>query len=385
VGDAPRVVVTGVGAVTSFGEGVDAFWTGALSGRSAIREMTRFDVSRFRARQAAFIDFERAEGGEDRDVIFARAAAHEAAAACPDFAGERAGLVLGTTLAGNAPLTESAPASGLGHGALGALARALALEHGARGPVSTVSVACASGSAAIGLGAQWIREGRADRVLAGGADALSPFVFSGFDALRALSPTVARPFDAVRDGLTLGEGAGFLLLEDEGRARRRGAKVLARVAGYGSGSDAHHMTRPDPSGGGLVRATEAALREAARSPSELGFVSAHGTGTTFNDAMEEAALAHVLGVKARTVPVQGIKGAIGHTLGAAGALEAILSVLVLGEQRVPPTAGHRTSRPDSPLAIVAGVPFSPDRPILLALSTSSAFGGTNTALVLERT
>lgn len=384
----PRVVVTGMGAVTAFGEGVGPFWRGALSGRSAIRHVTRFDVSRFKARQAAVIDREREEDGSERDELFARAAAREALASCPEFFGDRAALVLGTTLAGNAALTRPPVAPGgspgLGLGTLGSLARSLAFDHGVRGPVSTVSVACASGSAAIGLGAEWIRDSRADRVLAGGADALSPFVFSGFDALRALSPTVARPFDAARDGLTLGEGAAFLLLEDEEIANRRGARILARVAGYGSGSDAHHMTRPDPSGGGLVRAIETALRAASRLPSEVGFVSAHGTGTTFNDAMEEAALAHVLGSKARMVPVNGIKGAIGHTLGAAGALEAILSVLVLNEQLVPPTAGHVASRPDSPLAIVTGVPFSPDRPIAVALSTSSAFGGINTALVLER-
>ena len=275
-------------------------------------------------------------------------------------------------------------AGALSRGEPGALSRDLAERYGARGPVSTVSVACASGAAAVGLAAEWIREGRATRVLAGGADAISPFVFSGFDALRALSMSVARPFDVARDGLTLGEGAGFLLLEEEDEARRRGAAILARVTGYGSGSDAHHMTRPDPEGRGLTRAVETALLQAGRAASDVGFVSAHGTGTTFNDAMEEAALAHVLGARARFVPVNGIKGAIGHTLGAAGALEAILSALVLARQRVPPTAGHAASRPDSPLTVVSGAPLSPERPIAVALSTSSAFGGTNAALVLER-
>ena len=144
------------------------------------------------------------------------------------------------------------------------------------------------------------------------------------------------------------------------------------------------MTRPDPEGRGLVRATEAALLEAGRTASEVGFVSAHGTGTTFNDAMEEAALAHVLGAFARTVPVNGIKGAIGHTLGAAGALEAILTVLVLDRQVVPPTAGHAASRADSPLRVVSGRPLLPSHPITVALSTSAAFGGTSAALVLER-
>ncbi|MFI5197391.1 MAG: beta-ketoacyl-[acyl-carrier-protein] synthase family protein [Thermoanaerobaculia bacterium] len=389
MGNAPQVVVTGMGAVTAFGRGVDAFWNGALSGRSAIRPVTRFDTGRFHAQQAALIDLEHEAGGADFETIFARDAAREALASCPLSGGDRAGVAIGTTLAGNGALTEwlatrAGGAERLSRGEPGALARDLAVRQGARGPVGTVSLACASGAAAVGLAAEWIREGRAVRVLAGGADAVTPFVFSGFDALRALSASVARPFDVARDGLTLGEGAGFLLLEEEEDARRRGAAILARVVGYGSGSDAHHMTRPDPGGRGLIRAIEAALFQAGRISSDVDFVSAHGTGTTFNDAMEEAALAHVLGGRAHTVPVNGIKGAIGHTLGAAGALEAILSVLVLTRQRVPPTAGHASSRADSPLAVVSGEPLRPDRPVAVALSTSSAFGGTNAALVLER-
>ncbi|HSB63693.1 MAG TPA: beta-ketoacyl-[acyl-carrier-protein] synthase family protein [Thermoanaerobaculia bacterium] len=389
MGTMPRVVVTGMGAETALGHGVGAFWEGALLGRSAIRPVTRFDTRRFHARQAALIEGEPGPEGVEPETLFARSAADEALASCPDFGGRRSGIAVGTTLAGNGSLTawlasREGGAATLLRGAPGALSRELAERYGARGPVSTVSIACASGAAAVGLAAEWIREGRATRVLAGGADAISPFVFSGFDALRALSTSVARPFDVARDGLTLGEGAGFLLLEEEDEARRRGAAMLARITGYGSGSDAHHMTRPDPEGRGLTRAVETALHQAGRTATEVDFVSAHGTGTTFNDAMEEAALAHVLGAKARLVPVNGIKGAIGHTLGAAGALEAILSALVVVHQRVPPTAGHANSRPDSPLEVVSGVPLSPGRPIGVALSTSSAFGGTNAALVLER-
>lgn len=386
----PRIVVTGMGARTAFGRGVEAFWEGLLTGRSAIRPVTRFDTARFRARHAALIDAPgaREDEGTERETLFARDAAEEALAARPPFGGARSGIAVGTTLAGNGAFTEwlasrTAGAERLPRGEIGALARDLATRLGASGPVSTVSVACASGAAALGLGAEWIRSGDADLVLAGGADAISPFVFSGFDALRALSTTAARPFDALRDGLTLGDGAGFLLLEEEEHARRRGAAILARVAGYGSASDAHHMIKPDLEGGGLIRAVEAALLQSGRTASDVGFVSAHGTGTTFNDAMEEAALAHVLGALARTVPVNGIKGAIGHTLGAAGALEAILSVLVLGRQLVPPTAGHAASRADSPLAVVSGRQLVPARPVTVALSTSAAFGGTNAALVLE--
>ncbi|MEO8587087.1 MAG: beta-ketoacyl-[acyl-carrier-protein] synthase family protein [Acidobacteriota bacterium] len=378
---APRVVVTGLGATTAFGGGVEAFWEGALSGRSAIRPVTRFDTGRFQASRAALI-------GAGDEILFARDAADEALGANAPFGGVRSGIAVGTTLAGNGPLTEwlasrALGAEGLSRGEAGALARDLAVRRGATGPVSTVSVACASGAAALGLGAAWIRNGDADMVLAGGADAISPFVFSGFDALRALSATAARPFDALRDGLSLGDGAGFLLLEGEEHARRRGAVILARLTGYGSASDAQHMTRPDPDGRGLVRAIDAALAQAGRTAANVGFVSAHGTGTTFNDAMEEAALAHVLGALARTVPVNGIKGAIGHTLGAAGALEAVLSVLVLARQVVPPTAGHAESRADSPLAVVSGRPLVPARPVAVARSTSAAFGGTSAALVLE--
>ncbi len=353
VGAERRVAVTGLGAVSAFGTGVEALREGAWSGRSAIAPVSLFDASRFVARTAAEVRAVPADPDgetEDRASSLALAAAAEALAGA-GFGGAGSGVAVGTTLAGreawgrglasgSPPLARSSP---------GALAALLARRHAAGGPVATVSTACASGTAAIGLAAGWIREGRATRVLAGGADALSAFVFSGFDALRALSPTAARPFDAARDGLTLGEGAGFLLLEDEEAAGRRGARVLARLTGYGSSADAFHMTRPDPRGGGLARAAEAALRDAGRAAADVGFVSAHGTGTVFNDAMEEAALAHVLGPGAGSVPVHGLKGAIGHTLGAAGALEALLCVLVLGARDVPPTAGHRAARPGSPL------------------------------------
>ena len=386
-----RVAVTGLGAVTAFGAGTAALRDGAWSGASAIAPVTLFDVSRFVAKTAAEVRAVPADpAGEtgDRAERLALAAATEALAAA-SFAGPggaEAGVAVGTTLAGR-----DAWSLGLGAGAPpfarsapGALAALLARRHGVRGPVATVSTACASGAAAVGLGSAWIREGRASRVLAGGVDALSPFVFSGFDALRALSPSAARPFDAARDGLTLGEGAGFLVLEDEEAARRRGARVLARVTGYGSAADAFHMTRPDPAGSGLARAAAAALRNAGRTAADVGFVSAHGTGTVFNDAMEEAALAHVFGPRAGSVPVHGLKGAIGHTLGAAGALEAILCVLVLGSEDMPPTAGHRRTHDGSPLCVVSGAPHRPARRVEVALSMSAAFSGTDAALVLER-
>ena len=382
-----RVAVTGLGAVTAFGAGVPALRRAAWSGASAIAPVTRFDVSRFAAKTAAEVrEVPEDPAGEikDRAARLALAAAAEAAAGAR-FGGPGSGVAVGTTLAGVDAWCDSLgagepPAAASVPGALAAL---LARRLGANGPVAAVSTACASGTAALGLAAGWIREGRATRVLAGGADALSAFVFSGFDSLRALSPSAARPFDAARDGLTLGEGAAFLLLEDEDAARARGASILARVTGYGSAADAFHATRPRPDGAGLARAVRAALADACREASDVGFVSAHGTGTAFNDAMEEAALAGVLGDRVRLVPVHGLKGAIGHTLGAAGALEAVLSVLVLRSGEVPPTAGHRASSEGSKLLVVSGAP-RPAGGVDVALSTSAAFSGTNAALVLER-
>jgi 3-oxoacyl-(acyl-carrier-protein) synthase len=383
-----RVAVTGLGAVSAFGRGLAAFREGAWSGRSAIGPVTAFDVSRFAAKTAAEVrDVPADPLGEtdDRGACLALAAAAEALAGA-GFGGPDAGVAVGTTLAGNAAWGRglAAGAAPCAASAPGALAALLARRFGAAGPVATVSTACASGTAALGLAAAWIREGRAGRVLAGGADALSPFVFSGFDALRALSPTAARPFDAARDGLSLGEGAGFVLLEDEEDAARRGARVLAHLTGYASGADAFHVTRPRPDGSGVARVAVAALNDAGHPEADVAFVSAHGTGTVLNDAMEEAALAHVLGPRAGSVPVHGLKGAIGHTLGAAGALEAVLCVLILGAEDVPPTAGHRASRPGSPLFIVSGQPHRPARRVDVALSTSAAFSGTDAALVLER-
>jgi 3-oxoacyl-[acyl-carrier-protein] synthase II len=231
------------------------------------------------------------------------------------------------------------------------------------------------------MAADMIRRGEAERVLAGGYDALSEFVFSGFDSLRALSTTTVRPFDRRRDGLGLGEGAGFVFLEEESAARARGARPLARVLGWGSGGDAHHMTRPSENGEGLVRAITAALCHARVRPEDVGFVNAHGTATTFNDRMEARAFETVFGARAGRVPVDSIKGSIGHTLGAAGALEAVLVALSLSRGVLPPTPGFETPDPEVPLDVVAS-PREAD--VRIAVSCSSAFAGTNACLVLER-
>ena len=228
---------------------------------------------------------------------------------------------------------------------------------------------------------EWIRAGTCDAVLCGGVDAISEFVLSGFHSLRAHAKEPCRPFDGDRSGLNLGEGAAFLLVEAAEHARARGQRIRAYLDGYGLSCDANHMTGPDRQGRGAARAMVAALHDAQLQPAAVDFVSAHGTATAFNDLMEARALAVVLGAGSAATPVNSIKGTLGHTLGAAGAIEAVMAVRALEAQLIPPTAGHRERDPEIALDIVSGAA----RPARLAtvLSTSSGFGGVNAALVLR--
>jgi 3-oxoacyl-[acyl-carrier-protein] synthase II len=243
-------------------------------------------------------------------------------------------------------------------------------------------VACASGNAALGAALDLVRQGSAEVVLAGGVDALNDFVVGGFATLKALDPEPCRPFDRTRRGLNLGEGACFLIVEAEAHARARGARIRAFLDGFGLSADAVHMTGPDREGRGAARAMLAALSDAGRRPEEVDFVSAHGTATIFNDLMEAKALGAVLGPRAASTPVNSIKSALGHTLGAAGALEALLCVRALETGLLPPTPGLVELDPEIALDVVR------DRPRAAcfgtALSTSSGFGGANAALVLAK-
>lgn len=383
-------MVTGLGAISGFGAGVGALWRALLAGRSAIHtvEDARFGPA-FLARVPDVPADPRGETRE-RAHLLALAASLEALDALAGNAlPPRTALVVGTTLGGNRAYEEwlAGPREDppLQHGA-GSPATFLARRLGFRGPVETVSVACASGTAAVGRAWDLIATGEVEAALAGGVDALSPFVVSGFGSLRALSPGPARPFDRRRSGLSLGEGAAFLLLESAEGAARAGRTPLAAIAGYGSASDAYHLTRPDPEGGGLLRAIAAAVSSAGLAGNverDIAFVNAHGTGTVFNDAMEARAFARFFGTVSAVPPVWGVKGALGHTLGAAGAFEAVVSLLALREGRMPPTAGLDEPDPASGLDVVRGEPREVPS-ARLALSTSAAFGGTNAVLVVAR-
>lgn len=260
----------------------------------------------------------------------------------------------------------------------GNLAGALRRELGVRGPAVTVVNACSSGADAIGVALSWIRSGACDLAIAGGADEMCSVPLSGFGVLGILSDTACRPFDRTRTGLNLGEGAGVLVLEARESLEARGRDMELSLVGYGSAIDAHHLTAPHPQGLGLETALRFALAAAKVTPEEIGFVNAHGTGTTDNDLVEAATLARVLGNEVRFLST---KGFTGHTLGAAGGLEAAFTALALRHGEVPASAGFAEVDPEIGLRPV-GAPTSVDRDH--AVSTSLAFGGGNAALILRR-
>jgi len=249
---------------------------------------------------------------------------------------------------------------------------------GVSAPCQIIANACASGTNAIGHAFECVRSGRHKRVLTGGYDALSELVFVGFDCLQASTPEKCRPFDRERSGMVLGEGAAMLGLENLERARARGARILGEVIGYGISTDNHHLTQPDPSGSGPRRAMEQALQSARRAPEEIDYINAHGTATPFNDAAEGKAIQELFG----RVPVSSTKSMIGHSLGAAGAIEAILCLLALQAQLLPANINFRSADQDLDLNIVANT--YREAKLSVTLSNSFGFGGTNASILLQR-
>jgi 3-oxoacyl-[acyl-carrier-protein] synthase II len=293
----------------------------------------------------------------------------------------RVAVVVGTALGGveegDGALVERGP-RGAAAGLYDSPAHALAARLGARGPVLTVSTACASGATALGVGADLLTSGVADAVVAGGYDVLCRFVMRGFDALRSLTRERVRPFDRRRSGLLLGEAAALVLMTREADAPRA---RLGRLLGHASSSDGSHIAAPDPDGRGLEHAVRGAIQAAGVKPADIEFVSAHGTGTPLNDPIETAVLRRTLGTRAEHVPVNSIKGALGHTMGAAATLEAIMCLLAARDGVVPGTFGF--DEPD-PACALGGLSSGARalRPHV-SLSTSLGFGGCNAALVIE--
>ena len=397
---ASAAAITGCGAVSPFGTGVPALWAGLLGGGSALGPIRGFEAGGAKAGEVPDFDPERSLGGEaatrlDRVTQFALAAAREALGEAGLDLGRadrsRAGVILATTL-GAKRIGETYrrakhagtafAARQLLHFPYYAVANRLARELDVRGPVISPSIACASGTQAVGWALELIRRGQGDVFVVGGAETLCEFVVAGFTCLRATTREVVRPFDSRRDGLLLGEGAAVLIVESLAHARRRGIEPDVEICGTALSGDAVHMTAPARDGAGAARAMRAALADAGLSPADVDFVSAHGTGTVYNDAMETAAIAAVFGEAAARIPVNSIKGAIGHTLGAAGSFEAIMCARVLREGLIPPTANCESLEADCPLDLVVGAPRR--GAVRVALSTSSAFAGNNAAIVLRK-
>jgi 3-oxoacyl-[acyl-carrier-protein] synthase II len=410
-----RVVVTGMGAVTALGPDVATTWAGLVAGRSGVGPIRGFDPSRLPCRIAAEVrDFDpltvldRKEARRtDRYIAFALAAARQAL----DQAGlpgrldgplaERTGVILGSGLGGVATILEgitTALTRGpdrvspflIPYGIPNVGAGQIAIAVGALGPNFATVSACATGGHAIGEAAEIIRRGDADVMIAGGSEAgiLEPFM-AGFCAMRALStrndnPSAAsRPFDRQRDGFVMGEGAGVLVLEALDHALRRGAEPLAELAGYGATADASHITLPAPGGSGAARAARRALAKAGLSPEAIDHVNAHATSTPEGDRAELEAIRSVFGAHAPRVAVTANKSMLGHTLGAAGAIEAIATVMTIRTGCIPPTIN--LEEPDEAAAgldLVANVARRQE--VRAALSNAFGFGGQNAALIFTR-
>jgi 3-oxoacyl-[acyl-carrier-protein] synthase II len=371
--------------VTPLGLDLDAFWSGLLGGGDALTAIERFRTDDLRVGRGGEIKKLPAVATGVRSraaALLVGAAADLRARARLGAAADRIAVVAGTALGGVEELEHALADDGTPRRALDALydgpAHAVAEWLGARGPVVTVSAACASGATALGVGADLLRERAADLVVAGGYDVLCRFVLRGFDVLRSLTRERVRPFDRRRSGLLLGEGAALVLLAREHDVR---GPRLGRLLGHGSASDASHIAAPDPEGRGLEAAIRAALAAADVTPGDLDFVSAHGTATPSNDRVETAVLRRVLGPRAGAIPVNSIKGALGHTMGAAAALEAVMCLLAARDGLIPPTVGYEQPDPACDLDYVPGT-CRAARPRLM-LSTSLGFGGCNAALVLE--
>lgn len=392
------VVVTGVGAVTPLGTGADTLHERAVAGACGLvageGRCVDFDPAATLSRKGA--------RRSDRFSQFALVAAAEAIEQAgwgdrPPYAPERVACIVGSGVGGLETFErQQAVLADEGEQAVSPLmvpmmmanaaSAQIALRHGLTGESHCVISACAAGAQAIGAGLRLLRTGEADAVVTGGAEAAtSSIVRAAFRNAGALSPTGASvPFDRERDGFLLGEGAGILVLEDAERARERGAPVLAELAGYGASSDAYHLTAPEPTGAAAARAVSLALADAGVDPAEVDYINAHGTGTALNDRAEVVALRRSLGEELGRTPLSSTKSAIGHLLGAAGAVEAVATVMALRHRMAPPTVGVGELDPELGVLTV----LTEARPLtagasgrLTALSTSFGFGGHNAALV----
>ncbi|HQH83444.1 MAG TPA: beta-ketoacyl-ACP synthase II [Syntrophorhabdus sp.] len=407
-----RVVVTGIGLVTPCGIGTDNVWNNILSGKSGIGPITRFNTDRFDTKFAGEVkDFNPEDYVQPKEVKkmdlfihYALAAAHIAVKDAGLDMGkedpERVGVVVGTGLGGlptiekyHSVLLERGPGritpffipmlianEAPGH---------IAIQHGMKGPNLCIVTACATGAHSIGDACRIIQYGDADVMVAGGSEAnLTPLTVGGFNAMKALSTRnndpmkASRPFDRDRDGFVVAEGSGIIILEELEHAKKRGARIYAEMAGYGYNGDAYHITAPCPDGDGFIRCMRMALRDAHISPDHVDYINAHGTSTKLNDYIETLAIKEVFKAKAYRIPVSSTKSMTGHLLGAAGAVEAVFSILSIRDQVCPPTINYENPDPECDLDYVPNT--ARKCTINTVVSNGFGFGGTNSTLVFRR-
>lgn len=406
------MVVTGVGLVTPCGVGVENVWSAILSGRSGIGPITRFDTTKFDTKFAGEVkDFNPEDYVQPKEVkkmdLFIHYALAAADIAVKDAGldmgqedSERVGVVVGTGLGGlptiekyHSVLLERGPGritpffipmlianEAPGH---------IAIQHGIKGPNLCIVTACATGAHSIGEAYRIIQYGDADVMVAGGSEAnLTPLTVGGFNAMKALSTRndepakASRPFERDRDGFVVAEGSGVVIMEEIEHAKKRGARIYAELVGYGYNGDAYHITAPCPDGDGFIRCMKMALRDANISAEGVDYINAHGTSTKLNDYTESLAIKQVFKEKAYKIPVSSTKSMTGHLLGAAGAVEAIFSVLAIRDNVCPPTINHENPDPECDLDYVPNEARS--HTLDVAMSNAFGFGGTNCTLIFRR-
>ncbi len=405
-----RVAITGMGAVTPLGNDLRTTWDGLLAGRSGVDTIAAFDASEFPVRIAGEVKGYDPNGAAsakdvrkfDRNVLFALTAAKEAMAdaGVNGLDPERVGVVVGNCIGGFNELMrqydvmrdrgpDRVSPTFLANVLVDSASGQLAIELGVRGPNYAVVSACATGSHALGEGAELIRRGDADLVIAGGTEScIHPLILAGFCSMRGLATgngdpaSAARPFDARREGFVIAEGAGIVILEDLDAAKARGARVYAELLGYGASNDAHHMLQPDPSSVGVVGMMRAALERSGVAPEEVDYVNAHGTGTPLGDFAETQALKEVFGDHAYDLVVSSTKSMLGHLFGAAGAVEAIACALAVHEGVVPPTINYEQPDPACDLDYVPNEARAVE--VRVALSNAMGLGGHNGCVLVGR-
>lgn len=407
-----RVVITGIGAVTPIGSSVEGLWDGLRKEKSAVSAITRFDPSMFKSHNAAEVnDFDANDFLErkkarrlDRFGHFSVASAHMAIEDSGIDLGtedrEQIGSTMGSAL-GGLEFAEAQLHTFLTEGVRavdpmlalcvfgGASSCNIAIELGVSGPNSTNAMSCASGTIAIGEAFRLIRDGYADVMVSGGAEApLAPLCFGAFSIIRAMSTrnddpgSASRPFDKDRDGFVMGEGAAVLVLEEYDHAVARGAKIYAEIAGFGFTNDAYHMTAPRPDGSQAARSMRLAMKDANVTPGEIDYINAHGSSTPLNDPTETKALKDVFGERAYSMPISGTKGYYGHALGASGAIETAISALAISREWLPPTVNLAVADEACDLNFLPGT--GREQRVEHILTNSFGFGGINAALVLRR-